>query len=114
MSMSCSYKRPQKYVQTVVHRLDGEDVKSLPLAPSKRDPTCTLKKRSHLHPQKEPQLHPQTGVLLGHSEGPEIDIEKCRFSLGEMGCLSVCLMGASKNGHSAVQKLPSQHHTDYR
>ena len=42
--MSISYKSPQEYVQTAVCRLDGEDVKSLPLAFSTRDLTCTLKR----------------------------------------------------------------------
>ena len=52
---------------------DGEDVKSLPpLAPSKRDVTCTLKKTY------------VWGLLKGH----EFDMEKCPFSFDEVTTFS--------------------------
>ena len=94
MSISGSCKRPQKQVQTAMCHLDGQDVKSLPLAPSNRDLTCTVKKT----------------CFWGLLKGPKIDIEKCRFSLVELGWLPEGL----KNGHSAVKKLPAQHHADNR
>ena len=63
---------------SLLHHLHPQQETSL--VPSKRDLTCTLKKRSHLHPQK--------GVLWGPLKGPEIDMEKCRFSLCEVATFS--------------------------
>ena len=112
MSISGSYKKPKSTsklqwaawtgrTSSLCHLHSQQETS---LVPSTRDLTCTLKKRSHLHPQK--------GVLWGPLKGPEIDMEKCRFSLCEVATFSCAwwlpwkmVTQLFRNGHLSITPI---------